>query len=105
MNPRILREDRFQPHIGGNLWVGILNCITIGPLKLPPRFIGVRYLQFLRNHLQKLLVGVQQVVRERSWLQYDGAPVIYSRHVTDYLNESYPNHWIGRRGPIAWPPL
>ena len=22
----------------------------------------------------------------------------------DYLNESFPNRWLGRGGPVAWPP-
>jgi len=24
--------------------------------------------------------------------------------VSDYLNESFPNRWLGRGGPIPWPP-
>jgi len=24
--------------------------------------------------------------------------------VRDYLNESFPNRWLGRGGPVAWPP-
>ena len=30
--------------------------------------------------------------------------VHYTRHVRDYLNESFPNRWLGRGGPVAWPP-
>ena len=36
--------------------------------------------------------------------QYDGAPPHYTRHVREYLNESFPNRWLGRGGPIPWPP-
>jgi hypothetical protein len=28
---------------------------------------------------------------------------MYTRHVRDYLNESFPNRWLGRGGPVAWP--
>ena len=38
------------------------------------------------------------------YFQHDGAPPHYTRHVRDYLNESFPNRWLGRRGPVAWPP-
>ena len=38
------------------------------------------------------------------YFQNDGAPPLYTRHVRDYLNESFPNHWLGRGGPVAWPP-
>jgi len=24
--------------------------------------------------------------------------------VTEYLKESFPNRWLGRGGPVAWPP-
>ena len=38
------------------------------------------------------------------YFQRDGAPPHYTRHVRDYLNESFPNRWLGLGGPVAWPP-
>ena len=38
------------------------------------------------------------------YFQHDGAPPHYTRHVRDYLNESFHNRWLGRGGPVAWPP-
>jgi len=35
------------------------------------------------------------------YFQHDGAPPHYTRHVREYLNESFPNRWLGRGGP--WP--
>ena len=34
----------------------------------------------------------------------DGAPPHFSCFVTNVLNERFPDAWIGRGGPIAWPP-
>ena len=34
----------------------------------------------------------------------DGAPPHFSCFVTDVLNERFPDVWIGRGGPIPWPP-
>ena len=34
----------------------------------------------------------------------DGAPPHFSCFVTDVLNERLPDAWIGRGGPIPWPP-
>jgi len=34
----------------------------------------------------------------------DGALPLFSCFVTDVLNESFPDAWIGRGGPIPWPP-
>ena len=38
------------------------------------------------------------------YFQHDGAPPHYTRHAREYLNESFPNRWLGRGGPVAWPP-
>ncbi|KYQ59324.1 hypothetical protein ALC60_01634, partial [Trachymyrmex zeteki] len=34
----------------------------------------------------------------------DGTPPHYARLVREYLNKTFPGRWIGRRGPIEWPP-
>lgn len=46
-----------------------------------------------------------------SWFQMDGAPAHYGRQVRAWINENYPQRWIGRltqieagNGPVAWPP-
>jgi len=36
--------------------------------------------------------------------QHDGAPPHYTRHVRVYLNESFPNRWLGHGEPVAWAP-
>jgi hypothetical protein len=33
----------------------------------------------------------------------DGAPPHYAQSVRQFLDETFPNRWIGRRGPIEWP--
>lgn len=42
----------------------------------------------------------------RRWIyfQHDGAPAHYDRNVRAYLNTEFGGRWIGRGGPIAWPP-
>ena len=36
--------------------------------------------------------------------QQDGAPPHWGLIVRDFLNETFPNRWIGRNGPTPWPP-
>lgn len=36
--------------------------------------------------------------------QQDGAPLHFHRDVTTFLNNTFPERWIGRGGPTAWPP-
>ena len=38
------------------------------------------------------------------YFQHDGATPHYTRHVSEYLNEFFPNRWLNRGGPVAWPP-
>lgn len=41
---------------------------------------------------------------EEYYFQQDGAPSHYHRDVRAYLDDNLPGHWIGRRGPIEFPP-
>ncbi|GBM20964.1 hypothetical protein AVEN_253749-1 [Araneus ventricosus] len=36
--------------------------------------------------------------------QQDGAPPYWGSLVCDFLNETFPERWIGRGGPTTWPP-
>ena len=36
--------------------------------------------------------------------QQHGAPPHWGLHVCEFLNETFPNRWIGRDGPIPWSP-
>lgn len=38
------------------------------------------------------------------WYQMDGAPPHSTNTVRNYLNNIFPRRWIGRFGPIPWPP-
>lgn len=104
-NPREIREDRSQQQFKVNLWTGILNGQIIGPVELPEVLNGERYLTFLRETLPQLLNEVgDDEFRQEMWLQNDGCPAHYALPVRRFLNESYPGRWIGRLGPILWPP-
>jgi hypothetical protein len=35
---------------------------------------------------------------------HDGAPAHFSLFARRYLNRKFPGRWIGRGGPISWPP-
>ena len=35
--------------------------------------------------------------------QQDGAPAHYTKDVRQWLDETFPGHWIGCQGPIEWP--
>lgn len=103
-NPHLIRQDRSQYQFKINLWTGIINGQIIGPHELPETLNAERYLSFLQNDLPLLLESVAPEVQEDMWLQNDGCPAHYAVRVREHLNTAYPNRWIGRLGPILWPP-
>lgn len=58
----------------------------------------------LQDHLPRLLEDVDLATRHRMWVQLDGAPPHFASVVRDFLNTRYAGRWIGRGGPVAWPP-
>lgn len=104
-NPNLTRESSFQDHYSVNLWSGIVNKEFVGPYELPSRLNAGVYLHFLQNVLPNVLRrDVTSNIQQRMWLQHDGATCHFARSVREHLNEAFPGRWIGRGGPIAWPP-
>ena len=73
-------------------------------MRLDDRMTGRNYLDFLQNELPKQLEDVPLATRIAMYFQHDGAPSHYTRHVTQHLNNTFPNKWIGRGSTINWPP-
>jgi len=103
-NPHATHVTGHQQRFHLNIWAGIVADQLIGPFVLPPRLNGDVYLDFLRNTLPGLLEEVPLNIRQQMIFQHDGAPAHFYREVRNYLDEAYPGRWIGRGGPIAWPP-
>ena len=51
-----------------------------------------------------MLENVPRQFRQRLWFQHDGAPANFALDVREYLKNVFPNRWIGRGGPVQWPP-
>jgi hypothetical protein len=51
-----------------------------------------------------VLLGDVALATKHMWYQHDGAPQHYRRRVRYLINEKFHGQWIGRRGPINWPP-
>ena len=103
-NPHFLRQIDDQHRWSVNVWAGIVGGNIIGPFFFNGHLNGQIYLQFLQNELPRLLADLPVNIRNRMWFQQDGAPAHFSRNVTDHLNENFGEEWIGRNGPVIWPP-
>jgi len=103
-NPHGLHIGKHQQKFSLNVWGGIVGDQLLGPVFLPRSLNGNDYLEFLQNDFQDLLDDVPLIVRQQGYFMHDGAPPHFRRTVRDFLDELFPERWIGRGGPIAWPP-
>jgi hypothetical protein len=104
-NPFQVEQRRPQIKFGFNVWCGILGSKLIGPFIFEGTLTGDRYLQFLQHHLENMLDDLNlETRRNLQWFQHDGAPPHNFLPVRNYLDEIFPNSWIGRNAPVLWPP-
>ena len=82
-----------------NVWCCVFGNKLIGPFVFENNLNGNTYEAFLRNELPGLLEDIPLMIRSQMYFQHDGA-----QHVRNFLNESFPNCWLGRGGAVAWPP-
>ena len=103
-NPHGIHFRNHQFGFSINVWSGIVGDCFIGPFRLPHRLNGESYLNFLQNNLKELLEDVPLHVIRNMYFMHDGAPAHFSHIVRNYLTGWFGNRWIGRGGPVTWPP-
>ncbi|KAJ4443517.1 hypothetical protein ANN_05189, partial [Periplaneta americana] len=69
-----------------------------------PSLTGQAYTNFLENTIPHVLEDTPLINRQHIHFLHDGAPAHLSRTARRYLDRRLPDRWIGRGGPIAWPP-
>ena len=82
---------------------GIINDMLIGPAIVEDRITGDSYLHFLQNDVPEQLEDFPLETRRHMYLQHDGSLIQYTRMVTEHLNNTYPNRWIGQGFIIHFP--
>lgn len=98
-NPRAIEEEPMRsPSI--TCWAMISERHGIIYRILHSTVTGDVYKDLLESVVPSVFKGTSN----RLWLQQDGAPAHFSINVRRYLDENLTGRWIGRGGPIAWPP-
>lgn len=103
-NPHWLREIDHQHVWKVNVWCGIIGRHIVGPFFFEENLNGVRYANFIRNDLPRLLENIPIQLRLDMFFQQDGCPAHTARVARRRLNEMFPDKWIGKHGPYNWPP-
>jgi hypothetical protein len=85
-----------------NVWVGLSHSKIYGPYFFPSDTVKSEdYLLMLKDFFVPMLKNHHKF--KSSWFQQDGAPPHWSLAVRAFLNENFPNRWIGRGGALTWP--
>ena len=103
-NPHATRVKSSQHRFKIMVWAGIKGNRIIGPEFFEETPNGDRYLAFLMERLPDLLQNVPEEEQENLIFMQDGAPPHFRRDVRTWLDQNYANRWMGRGGPIPWPP-
>ena len=102
-NPQWMIETHTQTPQKLNVWAGICGDQIIGPFFIDGNLTGDRYLQLLQ---EQIIPSCRALFpnNHNIWFQQDEAPSHYQLNVRRHLDEVFPNRWIGRMGPVEWPP-
>lgn len=58
----------------------------------------------LQNFLAERLDDLPINYLANCYFQHDGCPAHCTRIVVEWLNQQFGQNWIGRNGPVLWPP-
>lgn len=106
-NPHEFYESRSQFPRKLNVWAGIFRSKIVGPFFFDGNLDGPKYLEMLE---QQIVPRIREISVEtnlpvqQAYFQQDGAPPHYSLIARAFVDLAFPGRWIGRRGPIEWPP-
>lgn len=82
---------------------GFCECGIIEPFFIEGNLNANIYLDLLRNQILPAIDNLFDGNIQNIWFHQDGAPPHYAVIVRQYLTNTFPNRWIGRRGEIEWP--
>ena len=103
-NPHWKRDNHTQYPQKVNVWTGTFNSKPVGPFFIEGNLTAQVYLVMLREQIVTAIRDIADGNMDEIYFQQDGAPPHYGINVRQYLNEVFPDRWIGRRGHIEWPP-
>lgn len=103
-NPHWMRESKSQYPQKLNVWAGIVGEHIIGPFFIDGNRTAQKYEAMLCDDIVPAVRNIFDPDFDSVWFQQDGAPPHFALQVRNFLNNTFPERWIGRRGAIEWPP-
>lgn len=99
-DPEVIVE-KMQNRPKVTVWCGMTASRIIGPYLLRDTMNADRYLKMLEEYVWPRICGWENI-DELVFMQ-DGAPPHFARTVRAWLDQKFPERWIGRQGPHNWP--
>lgn len=84
------------------IWAAVSSKGIIGPFIFESSVTSASYLHLLKERFWPVIMNWPDI--HDIYFQQDGAPAHYGAPVKNWLNEKFPGRWIGRGGPLQWPP-
>ena len=103
VNPHAMVAVNHQNRAKVTVWAAIWGNKLIGPFFFDGTVNGTKYLELLQDYVVPLIEQLSDG-NDDFYFQHDGAPPHYSIEVRSYLDQVFPGRWIGRGGPVRWPP-
>lgn len=103
-NPHFTISCRRQYFKKVNVWCAVSYNGIIGPYFFDGNLNHNTYLEMLQNFLTDKLDELPLNYRMGMFFQQDGCPAHYAGTVRNWLISEFNEKWIGRDGPILWPP-
>ncbi len=83
------------------VWCAVHPTGIVGPYFFAETYVNQHnYAAMFENFFME---NLPLYYRKEGYFQQDGAPCHFAHRVRNLLNASFPQRWIGRGGPIAWP--
>lgn len=103
-NPHFRIPSRRQYFKKVNVWCAVSFYGIIGPYFFEDTCNGNSYLNMLQTFFTNELENLPVAYRNSFYFQQDGCPAHSAVSVRTWLQDTFPNRWIGRHGPYPWPP-
>lgn len=102
-NPKVCVQKHTQRVEKLNFWCGIWDDAIIGPFFIEGNLNGEMYRNLLQNEILPVLEPLMDANADLNpYFMQDDAPPHFSLIARNWLNEHFPNNWIGSEEAVRW---
>lgn len=99
-DPKIIAE-KVHTRQKVTVWCGMTSTKIVGPVIMKDTMNAERYLNMLRDQVFPEISSWDNI--DDLIFMQDGAAPHFALVVRDWLDTTFPERWLGRRGPHEWP--